>query len=63
MGTLIMSAVSHILRMPSLALSADGHNGSLKFGSYDKITPASFAAFAAAMWADLQGSVIKLMEP
>lgn len=52
-----------MLRMPSLALCADGHNGSLKLGSYDKITPASFAAFAAAMWADLQGSVIKLIEP
>lgn len=52
-----------MLKMPSLALSADGHKGSLKLGSYDKITPASFATLVAAMWADLQGSVIKLIEP
>jgi hypothetical protein len=63
MNTLIISAVSHILKIPSLALSAEGHNGSLRFGSYDRMTPASFAAFAAAMWADLHGSVIRLIEP
>jgi len=32
-GTLMISAVSHILRIPSLALSAEGHNGSLRLGS------------------------------
>lgn len=52
-----------MLSIPSLALSADGHNGSLRLGSYDRITPASFAAFAAAMWADLHGSVMRLIEP
>lgn len=31
--TLIISAASHILKIPSLALSADGHSGSLRFGS------------------------------
>jgi hypothetical protein len=31
--TLMISAVSHILRIPSLALSAEGHKGSLRLGS------------------------------
>jgi len=61
--TLITSAVSHMLRIPSLASSADDHNGSLKFGSYETSTPASLAALAAAMCAVLQGSAIRLIEP
>lgn len=59
----MISAISHILRIPSLAVSAEGHKGSLRLGSYDRTTPASFAAFAAAMCADLHGSVIRLIEP
>jgi hypothetical protein len=52
-----------MLRIPSLASSADDHNGSLKFGSYETSTPASLAALAAAICAVLQGSVIRLIEP
>jgi len=52
-----------MLRIPSLASSADDHKGSLKFGSYETSTPASLAALAAAMCAVLQGSVIRLIEP
>lgn len=59
----MISAVSHILNIPSLALSADGHNGSLRFGSYDRSTPASLAVLAAEMCADLHGSVIRLIDP
>lgn len=62
-GTLIISAIFQMLIIPSLALSADGHRGSLKFGSYDKSTPASFAALVAATCADLHGSVMRLMDP
>ena len=51
-----------MLRIPSLASSADDHNGSLKFGSYETSTPASLAALAAAICAVLQGSVIRLIE-
>jgi len=29
----MISAVSHILRIPSLALSSEGHKGSLRLGS------------------------------
>jgi hypothetical protein len=52
-----------MLRIPPLASSADDHNGSLKFGSYETSTPASLAALAAAICAVLQGSVIRLIEP
>jgi hypothetical protein len=61
--TLMTSAVSHMLRIASLASSADDHNGSLKFGSYQTSAPASLAALAAAICAVLQGSVIRLIEP
>jgi hypothetical protein len=61
--TLIRSAVSHMLRIPSLASSADDHSGSLKFGSYEISTPASLAAFEAAICAVLHGSVIRLIDP
>lgn len=59
----MISAVSHMLKIPSLALSADGQSGSLRLGSYDRSTPASLAALAAAMCADLHGSVIRLIDP
>ena len=52
-----------MLKIPSLALSADGQSGSLRLGSYDRSTPASLAALAAAMCADLHGSVIRLIDP
>jgi hypothetical protein len=58
--TLMTSAVSPMLRIAS---SADDHNGSLKFGSYETSAPASLVALAAAICAVLQGSVIRLIEP
>eukprot|EP01018_Ginkgo_biloba_P028533 Gb_30582 [translate_table: standard] len=52
-----------MLIIPSRAASADAHNGSLKLGSYERRTPASFAIFIAARCADLHGSAIKLIDP
>lgn len=60
---MIISAKSHKLKIPSLALAADGHSGSRRFGSYDRRTPAFLAALAAAICADLHGSVIRLIDP
>jgi hypothetical protein len=61
--TLITSACSHMLIMPSLAASADGHNANLKFGSYERMLPDFLAILIAAIWLDLQGSEIKLIDP
>ena len=47
-NTFITSAKFQILMISFLAASSDGHNGNLKFGSYDKRLPEALAIFIAA---------------
>lgn len=61
--TLMKSASFQMLLMPCRQASAEGQRGRRTLGSQESNTPASLAAFMAAMWADLQGSVMRLMEP
>lgn len=62
-NTLMISAWFHMLMMPFLAASGEGHSGNLKFGSYERIPPDFLAISRAAIWADLHGSSIKLIDP
>lgn len=61
--TLMISALSQIDLMPSLAAAADGHKASRRLGSYDSNAPASLAMRIASRCVEREGSVIKLMEP
>uniref|UniRef100_A0A8R7QHS3 Uncharacterized protein n=1 Tax=Triticum urartu TaxID=4572 RepID=A0A8R7QHS3_TRIUA len=61
--TLTMSAWSQMLKILVRASSRDGHNASLRFGSYERSAPASLATFMACRCVVRQGSAIKLIDP